>query len=184
MNVHAVSSMLAAVVLAAACATTGVEQPPAAIESAPQPAPAPEPEPAQVATVPVPTPEPPPALRALQFFESLKERPARERRQAQERLRKSFAASRSDHDRMHFALALSLPGSSIAQESQALELLQPLVQDRGNDYHALALLVSAFLAEQRRRGEQAAALQTKLERIKALEKEMLERSTGRGLRAR
>ena len=38
--------------------------------------------------------------------------------------------------------------------------------------------------EQRRRGEQAAALQTKLERIKALEKEMQERSTARELRSR
>jgi hypothetical protein len=133
---------------------------------------------------PVAVPEPPAALRALRFFNQLKERPVREQRQEQERLRKAFAQSRSDHDRMRLALALSMPGSSLAEEAQALELLESLVRDLRSDYHELALLVSALLNEQRKRGEQAAALHTKLERIKALEKEMQERSTARELRPR
>jgi hypothetical protein len=183
--------VLVAAVLLAACTTVSVEKlppaPPPAVPEPPPPAVAeePEPPPAVVATPPpVATPEPPAALRALRFFTHLKERPPREQRQEQERLRKAFAASRSEYDRIRLALALSVPGSSLAEESQALELLDAMVRDTRSEYHELALLVSALLAEQRRRGEQAAALQMKLERIKALEKEMQERSTARELRSR
>ena len=132
---------------------------------------------------PAPTPERP-ALRALNFFAHLKDQPQREQRQEIERLRKSFAASRSDHDRVRLALALTVAGASPTDESQALELLEPLVRDSRNDYHDLASLVAVLLSEQRRRGEQAAALQLKLERIKALEREMQERSSARGSRPR
>lgn len=169
---------VAALALLGAC-TTLVEQPPPAPEPEPPPpavieqAPVAAPAPARV-----PPPEPP-AMRALQFFDQLKERPEREQRVEQERLRKSFAASRSDHDRIRLALALGLPGASHAEESQALELLEPLARDPRNDYHDLASLLTALLSEQRRRGEQATALQIKLERIKDLEREMQERSTAR-----
>lgn len=152
--------------------------PPAAIQP-PPPAPAPKREPARVSP-----PEPPPALRALQFFDQLQERPEHEQRQEQERLRKSFASSRSDHDRIRLALALGMPGSSRAEEEQALQLLEPLVRDARNDYHDLASLLTALLSEQRRRAEQALALQIKLERIKALEREMQERATAREPRSR
>ena len=180
---------LIAAALVAACTTAGVEKPPPVIE--PEPAPPPPPavtEPAPPVEVvpppPVAVPEPPAAVRALRFYATLKERPAREQREEQERLRKSFAASRSDYDRIRLALAFSMPGSSAGEESQALQLLEPLVRDSRNTYHELAVLVSGMLAEQRRRGEQAASLQQKLERIKALEKEMQERSTARGSRPR
>jgi hypothetical protein len=65
-----------------------------------------------------------------------------------------------------------------------LELLEPLARDAGNDYQDLALLLSFFLSEQRRRGEQALLLQNKLESIKALEKEMHERANVRDGRSR
>jgi hypothetical protein len=191
MNPYAYLQALIAGMLLVACTTVGVEKPPPAMVPAPEPEPPPaavlEPAPPPVAAPtppPVGAPEPPAALRALRFFTHLKERPPREQRQEQERLRKAFAASRSEHDRIRLALALSVPGSSLAEESQALELLEAPVRDARSEYHELALLMSALLAEQRRRGEQAAALQTKLERIKALEKEMQERSTARELRSR
>ena len=191
MNEYSYVQSLLAGMLLVACTTVSVEKPPPAVAPRPEPAPPPavvlEPAPPPVvapAPPPVGIPEPPPALRALRFFTHLKERPPREQRQEQERLRKAFATSRSEHDRIRLALALTVPGSSLAEESQALELLDALVRDARSDYHELASLVSVLLAEQRRRGEQAAALQTKLERIKALEKEMQERSTARELRSR
>jgi hypothetical protein len=189
MKMHAYLHALIAATLVAACTTAGVEKPPPAIEPEHVPAaPAAVTEPAPPVEVvpppPVAAPEPPAALRALRFYTALKERPAREQRQEQERLRKSFAASRSDYDRIRLALAFSVPGSSPTEESQALELLEPLVRDLRNNYHELAVLVAALLAEQHRRGEQAASLQQKLERIKALEKEMQERSSARGSRPR
>lgn len=182
---------LIAAALIGACTAVGPEQKPPPVpapEPAPPaepPAPAPEPEPpaaAEPVTVPVPapTPEPPPASRALVYFTRLKERPPREQRQEIERLRKSVADSRSEYDRVRLALALIAVNPSPAEESQALELLEPMVRDSRSDYHELAALVATLLTEQRRRGEQAAALQLKLERIKALEKEMQERSSARG----
>jgi hypothetical protein len=188
MKLRASLYALIAVTLVAGCTTAGVEKPPPVIAPEPAPPPPPavtEPAPAvEEAPPPVSVPEPPAAMRALRFFTALKERPAREQRQEQERLRKSFAASRSDYDRIRLALALSMPGSSAADETQALELLQPMVRDSRSDYHELAALVSVLLAEQRRRAEQAASLHQKLERIKALETEMQERSTTRGSRPR
>jgi hypothetical protein len=145
------------------------------------PAQAQEPEPPAVPEpAPVAVPEPPPAARALIYFSRLKERPPQEQRQEIERLRKSLAQSRSEHDRVRLALALVAAGPAPAEESQALELLEPVVRDPRSDYHDLAALVATLLNEQRRRGEQAAALQLKLERIKALEREMQERSSARG----
>lgn len=191
MKMRSVPSLLLAALLLAACTTTPIEKPPPAIVIAPEPKPdpVPAPEPAPPPEVappapPIPVPEPPASVRALRYYAQLKERPPREQRQEQERLRKSFATSRSDYDRIRLALALSVPGSSLAEEAQALELLEPLVRDSRGEYHDVALLVAGLLTEQRRRGEQAAQLQTKLERIKALEKEMQERSTARELRPR
>jgi hypothetical protein len=128
--------------------------------------------------------EPAPALKAMEYFAQMKQRSPREQKVEQERLRKSFAGSRSDHDRMRLALALSLPGSSVKEEAQALELLEPLARDPKNEYQELALLLSALLSEQRRRGEQALQLQNKLDGIKALEKEMHERANARDGRTR
>jgi hypothetical protein len=183
---------LLAAFLLAACTTPRIEKPPPEIVAVPEPKPAPSPpvtEPAPPPEVappppPIPVPEPPASVRALRYYAQLKDRPPREQRQEQERLRKSFAASRSDYDRIRLALALSVPGSTLAEEAQALELLEPLVRDSRGEYHEVALLVTGLLTESRRRGEQAVQLQTKLERIKALEKEMQERSTARELRPR
>jgi len=55
-------------------------------------------------------------------------------------------------------------------------LLEPLVRDAANEYRSLAQLMTTLLTEQRRRGSQAMALQHKLDRINALEKEMQQRA--------
>jgi len=190
MNAPARGYALAASLVLAACTTVSVEDkapevaPPA--QSAPPAVLEPEPSPPVVEppAPPVASPEPAAPVRAMHYYAQLRQKTPRDLRQEQERLRKSLAASRSDHDRVRLALAYSVPGSTTAEEAQALELLEPLVRDLRNEYHELALLLSALLTEQRRRGEQALALHHKLERIKALEKEMQERSTARDVRPR
>ena len=181
--------VLSASLLLAACGNAPVAPPPAQEPPALPPPPpaavqAPEIAPPVVTQPPPPLAEPPAAARALQFYAQLRARAPREQRQEQERLRKSFIASRSEHDRVRLALTYSIPGAAAGEEAQALELLEPLVRDPRSEYHDLAMLLTGLLAEQRRRGEQAAALQHKLERIKALEREMLERSTTREARPR
>ena len=177
--------------LLAACAAVPVDEPPVTEVPPPTPpavsmAPVVEPvvPPPAPPAPPIALPEPPAATRALQFFSQLRQRPQRDLRHEQERLRKAFAASRSEHDRIRLALALSVPGASAAEETQALELLEPLVRDSRSEYHDLASLVAALLTEQRRRHDQALALQHKLDRIKALEREMQERSSARNSRPR
>lgn len=116
------------------------------------------------------------AMRAIEYFAGTRQRSARELRTEYEAIRKSFASTRSDYDRVRLALLLSLPNAPFSDESQALQLLEPLSRDAGNEYNGLAQLVTTLLAEQRRRTHQATALQQKLDRIKALEQEMQQRA--------
>ena len=146
------------------------EPPPEPVETRPYPPPA-EPRP----PVPIAV-EPPGTLRALAYVDRVRQRPARELRGEYEALRKTFAASRSEHDRVRLALLLSLPHTAFGDDSQALELLEPLARDTGSEYHALAQFVTTLLVEQRRTARHAAGLQQKLDRIRALEKEMQQRA--------
>lgn len=144
--------------------------PPDIVETRPYPPP-PEPRP----PVPIAV-EPPGSVRVLAYFDRVRQRPPRELRSEYEAVRRSFAASRSEHDRMRLALLLSLPQTGFGDDNQALELLEPLARDAGSEYHALAHLMTALLAEQRRTARHAAGLQQKLDRIRALEKEMQQRA--------
>lgn len=183
MKTSAIAGIALCAMLAACAPLPPSEKPPAPV-SLPQPPPVapaaatqvetPEPEPAPPAVVIAPAPSG--ATRALQFFTQVRQKPQREWKSDYDVLRKAFAASRSDFDRVRLALMLSLPNAPFGDEGQALELLEPLARDDRNEYQGLAQLVSALLIEQRRRGSQAAALQHKLERIKALEIEMQQRA--------
>jgi hypothetical protein len=163
--------------LLAGCALTPPAEPPAppppppeAAETRPYPPPA-EPRPPIAITV-----EPAGPVRALTYFNRARQRPARELRSEYDSLRRTFAASQAEHDRVRLALLLSLPHTGFHDDAQALELLEPLARDTGSEYHALAQLVTSLLVEQRRAVRHAAALQQKLDRIRALEKEMQQRA--------
>lgn len=168
----------ALMVLVAGCATTPPPGPTL-------PIPVPPPDVAITRAYPRPEePAPPVALaaertgtaRALDYFGRMRQRPVREQRAEYESARRAYASTRSEHDRVRLALLLSLPNAPFGDENQALELLEPLARDTGSEYHGLAQLVSALLNEQRRLGRQSAALQQKLDRLRALELEMQQRA--------
>lgn len=167
----------AASVLMAGCTTA----PPAGSPPLPIPVPPPEvvtrayPRPEQ-APVPVPLVEQDGLVRVLDYYTRARQRPARDQRVELDSVRKAFAASRSDYDRVRLALLLSLPNPGFGDDNQVLELLEPLARDASNEYHGLAQLVIVLLNEQRRLEKQATSLQQKLERIRALEKEMQQRT--------
>jgi len=180
MKAHRISLYLLSILLAA-CTTVPIEEPPPAPEPSVPPqvtAPA-EPEPSVEPSLP-PAPvviiEPSGSVRALEYFARLRQRSPRDLKIEYDTLRKSFAASRSEHDRVRLALLLSLPNGPFADDAQALELLDPVTRDAASEYQTLAQLVTTLLIEQRRRGSQATALQHKLDRIMALEKEMQQRA--------
>lgn len=172
--------------LIAACAASaliaGCTTAPPAGPALPIPVPPPE----VVITQPYPRPEEPPApvplaepsglARALDHFNRTRQRPARDQRAEFEAVRKAYASSHSDHDRVRLALLLSLPNAAFGDGAQALELLEPLARDAGSEYHGLAQLMTTLLNEQRRLEKQSTALQQKLDRIRALEKEMQQRA--------
>jgi cell division protein FtsB len=86
----------------------------------------------------------------LAEFERLRRLPTTEIAREQEAARQFFHQSRSDAARIRYAMAASLPGTSPAEESRALELLEPLVKNASAPLHGLAFLLSAFIQEQRR----------------------------------
>jgi len=92
-----------------------------------------------------------------------------------EAARQALLASRSDYNRVRFALLLSQPGTAFQDETRALELLEPVARNAGSQLAGLAALLSANLQERRRLDASAQGLQQKLDALRALERAMLEK---------
>lgn len=114
----------------------------------------------------------------LMYFSYLKRLPAAELASEHDTARQAFTRSRSDFSRVRLALALSLPNTGFHDESRALDLLEPVAKNRNAALYDLAILLSAYLQEQRRREASAQGLQRKLDALKSLEKTLIERDRG------
>ena len=194
--------LVAAVFLMGGCAS--VEEAPPAAEA---------PEAPQVAVVKPPAvakPTPPPSTRTVTVsppvgpdaarpsdIETLVGDFARFRRAAapelareQEAARQAFNSSRTDASRVKYAMALSIPGTPGTDDARALDLLDPLVKTPGATLYPLAVLLAAYIQEQRRLGAQVAGLQQNVQglqqNVQGLQQKLdaitkLERNlTGRG----
>lgn len=115
---------------------------------------------------------------ALAFYARTRKLPAAELAREQDAARRALARSRSDGNRMRYALALAVPGAPAADEARALEALEPLTRNTASTLHGLALLVTTFLQEQRRLDAQAQGLQQKLDAMLELERSMTGREGG------
>ena len=96
----------------------------------------------------------------------------------QEVARRALARARNDGNRMRYALVLAVPGAPAQDEARALELLEPVVRNGESALHGLALLVTAFLQEQRRLDGSLQNLQQKLDALLTLERNMTGRESG------
>jgi len=105
----------------------------------------------------------------------LRKLPAAELGREQDNARAAFLRSRSDGNRMRYALSLAVPGAGAADEARALEVLEPVIRNGNSAWHGLAVLTASFLQEQRRRDAQAQDLQQKLDALLALERNMIGR---------
>ena len=102
-----------------------------------------------------------------------------------ERVRLAWTAEKTDFRLLQYALALSVPAAPAADHRRALQLIEPLTRpDNGRDgeLRALASLMHAQLAEQRRLEDgshsnyrRAEELEKKLEALKDIEKSLLPR---------
>ena len=86
-------------------------------------------------------------------------------------VRQLYAASRTDVNRVRYAMLLSIAGTGFNDDARALEALEPLLKNQNAALHSLAFMVSAQIQEQRR----GQGLQQKLEALRLLEKNLIER---------
>jgi hypothetical protein len=109
---------------------------------------------------------------ALAYYARARKLSGAELAREQETARRAYVKSRSDVNRMRYALVLAVPGATAADETRALEAMEPLTRNAASQLHGLALLVTAFLQEQRRLDVQAQGLQQKLDAMLELERSM------------
>ena len=102
-----------------------------------------------------------------------------------ERVRLAWTAEKTDFRVLQYAMALTVPGTSAADHRRAQQLIEPLTRPgdgRDGELRALASLMHAHLAEQRRLEDggtanyrRAEELEKKLEALKDIEKSLLPR---------
>jgi hypothetical protein len=107
----------------------------------------------------------------LMYFEYVRKLSAADLAKEHDTARQRYARTRSDFNRVRYAMLLSVPGSAFSDDARALDALEPLLGKPDTALHSLAFMVGAQIQEQRR----AQGLQQKLDALKSLEKSLIER---------
>ncbi len=89
--------------------------------------------------------------------------------------RQAFARARSDFNRVRYAMLLSLPGAPFGDEARALELFDPVSKNPNGRLSGLAQLMISQLQERKRLDTNAQGLQQKLDALRSLERNLIER---------
>ena len=89
--------------------------------------------------------------------------------------RQAYGRARTDFNRVRLAMILSLPGMPFTDEARALGLLDTVAR-QGGKLQGLAAVLVAQLQEQQRLAASAQGLQQKLDALRSLERNMIERS--------
>jgi hypothetical protein len=110
----------------------------------------------------------------LTYFEYVRKLSAVDLAREHDAVRLLYANAGSDVMRVRYAMLLGVPGAAFNDDARALELLEPLLRNADGGLHTLAYLLSAQIQEQRR----GLGLQQKLEALKTLEKNLIERDPG------
>lgn len=118
------------------------------------------------------------ATKVLTYYAQLRQLSGPELAREHEAARRALAKSRSDANRVRYALLLTLPGTPATEEPRALELLEPVARSSDSALRGLAVLMTAFLQEQRRLETSAQGLQQKLDALLTLERNMTRDGSG------
>lgn len=123
--------------------------------------------------------------RLLTYFARVRKLPAGEQGKEHESARQAHARSPSDYNRVRLAMLLSLPGTAFNDEARALELIDPLAKNQRASLNTLAVLLGAYIQEQKRLNGSVQALQQnlqglqhKLDALKSLDRSLIEREQG------
>ena len=89
--------------------------------------------------------------------------------------RQAYARARTDYNRVRYAMVLTVPNSAFHDEARALEMLEPVAKNTQGQLQPLAHLLASHLQERKRLDANAQALQQKLDALRSLERNMIER---------
>jgi hypothetical protein len=92
-----------------------------------------------------------------------------------ETVRTAWTRNATDYNRVAYAMVLAQPGTGFMDEGRALELLDPLVKRGDDNLRGLAFMLFSFIQEQRRMRGEVGATQQKLDALKSLERNLIER---------
>jgi hypothetical protein len=116
------------------------------------------------------------AAKVLSYYAQLRHLSGPELAREHEAARRALAKTRSDVNRVRYALLLTLPGAPATEDPR--ELLEPVARNGDSALHGLAALMMAFLQEQRRLETSAQGLQQKLDALLTLERNMTRDGSG------
>jgi len=116
--------------------------------------------------------------KALVYYARARKLAGPELAREQEAARRALARTRTDANRVRYALMLTVPGAAAQDDGRVMELLEPVTRNGDSALHGLALLVTAFLQERRRLDGNVQNLQQKLDALLTLERSMTGREAG------
>lgn len=122
--------------------------------------------------------DPATAEKLLAYYAQARQLPAPELAREQEAARRMLMKSRSDANRLRYALLLAIPGAQATEEPRVQELLEPVTRSSDGALRGLAVLMMAFLQEQHRLEAGAQGLQQKLDALMTLERNMTRDGSG------
>ena len=112
----------------------------------------------------------------VQYFSEIRKLAPADLTKEYETARQAYNQGRSEYSRVRFAMLLSLPNAPFADDSRALDVLEPIVRKGNGRYYPLAHMLSAGIQEQKRLNANVQGLQQKLDALKSLERSIIERS--------
>ncbi len=118
------------------------------------------------------------AAKVLAYYTQVRQLTGHELAREHESARRALAKTRSDANRLRYALLLTLPGAPATEEPRAQELLEPVTRSNDVALRGLALMMMASLQEQRRLETSAQGLQQKLDALLTLERNMTRDGSG------
>jgi len=136
----------------------------------------------------------------LTYFEEVQKLTSPERLQEYELLKRTWNHDRSEYVRLQLAMLLSVPDSTFHDGERAQSLIDPILKEKSprSRLRPIAYVISILLAAQHEaeeemrvlkdalldEAERNRALEQKLEALKTLEKNLIERESGNSLKTR
>ena len=118
------------------------------------------------------------AAKVLAYYAQVRHLSGPELAREHETARRAMAKTRSDTNRLRYALLLTLPAAPATEEPRVQELIEPVTRSNDAALRGLALLMMASMLEQRRLETHAQGLQQKLDALLTLERNMTRDGSG------